>query len=138
MIAVLRINGMVDVRKDVRETLDRLRLRKKLVCVLIDEKDEIMMGMVKSVRDYVAYGTIDDEMAKKIISSRGKFIGEKDVEEKDAEKILGEIKKGTWKIKRFFRLHPPRGGFRKSTQKSYPKGILGKHEDISKLLERML
>ncbi|MGC9309895.1 MAG: uL30 family ribosomal protein [Candidatus Nanoarchaeia archaeon] len=50
-----------------------------------------------------------------------------EVDEKLAEKLKG--KKG---------LHPPRGGFKKSTKLEYPKGILGKNKDINKLIERML
>jgi hypothetical protein len=38
----------------------------------------------------------------------------------------------------FCRLHPPIGGFKKSTKLAYPRGILGDKKDIAKLLERML
>tara|TARA_Y100000310_G_C20525266_1_gene735675 strand:+ start:184 stop:534 length:351 start_codon:yes stop_codon:yes gene_type:complete len=114
-IAVIRITGQVGLRKEVAETLYRLKLRRKLVCVLIDEKDEVKMGMVKSVKDFVAYGVIDDKLVKELETKRGKD-----------------------KAKGFYRLHPPIGGFKKSTKMPAPKGILGKNEDIGKLLGRML
>ncbi len=123
MIAVIRIHGQPKLRMDIKETLERLRMRKKLVCVLLDEKDEIQMGMLRKVREYVAYGKVDDKMIKEL-------------EEKRGEKIMTGKDKG--KLKPFFRLHPPRGGFKKSTKTAAPNGILGKHEDISKLLVRML
>ena len=47
-------------------------------------------------------------------------------------------KRGKDKEKGFYRLHPPIGGFKKSTKLAFPKGILGEHKDISKLLRRML
>ena len=119
MIAIIRIHGQVDLKKEIFETLSRLRMRKKLTCVLIDEKDKVRRGMLNKVKEYVAFGNINDEMVKKLIKKRG---------EKD--------KNG--KLKPFFRLHPPRGGFKKSTKQLYPKGILGEYKDISKLLERML
>ena len=57
MIAVIRIKGQVEVKKDIKETLDKLRLRKKFVCVVLKEKNEII-GMVKKVENFVAYGNI--------------------------------------------------------------------------------
>ncbi len=138
MIAVIRIHGQVKLRKELAETLNRMRIRRKLACCLVDEKDRVMMGMLKKVRQYVAYGEIDDKMLKELILKRGKMENGKPVQEKDVDKIIEGIKKGDWKIKKYFRLHPPIGGFKKSTKQVVPKGILGKHKDITKLLGRML
>ena len=115
MIAVIRITGQLKLKGKIKETLKRLKMHRKFVCVLIDEKDEVKMGMVRSVKEFVAYGKIDDKMVKELESKRGKD-----------------------KEKGFFRLHPPVGGFKKSSKQLAPKGILGEHEDISKLLGRML
>jgi hypothetical protein len=42
-----------------------------------------------------------------------------------------------FKLKGFFRLHPPRKGIDSKLQ--YPKGVLGNNKkDINKLIERML
>ncbi len=123
MIAVIRIQGCARVKTDIGETLHRLRLRKKLTCILIDEKDAVKIGMLKKAINSVAYGKIDDKMIKELEDKRG-------------EKIKDGEDKG--KLKPYFRLHPPIGGFKKSTKLAYPKGILGKHEDISKLLVRMI
>ena len=126
MIAVIRIHGQVKLKKVIAETLDRLRMRKKFVCVLIDEKDRVRMGMVKKVQDYVAYGKVDDKFIEELKKKRG-------------EKIKAGEDKG--KMKPYFRLHPPLGGFKKSTKKSVgEKGVLGKWKDgeITKLLGRML
>jgi large subunit ribosomal protein L30 len=119
-IAVIRIKGMVKVKQPIVETLYRLKLRRKYVCVLIDEKNKELMGMVKKVRDFVAYGPISAEMEKKLIEARGK---------KDAE---GQVKP-------FFRLHPPRGGIDSKVHYPKGKGVLGDNkDDINKLIERML
>jgi ribosomal protein L30/L7E len=114
MIAVIRIVGQCKLKEKVIETLDRLKLRRKFTCVLVDEKDTVRMGMVKAVEDYVAYGVIDEKLMKELKDKRGK------------------------KGKDVFFLHPPVGGFKKSSKVAAPKGILRKHEDISKLLGRML
>ena len=114
MIAVIRIAGQPKMKSKDKETLNRLKLRKKFSCALIDEKDGIRMGMVRAVQDSVAYGSVDDKLVKELKEKRGK-------EGKDV-----------------FFLHPPIGGFKKSSKIPAPKGILREHEDISKLLRRML
>lgn len=119
MIAAIRITGQVNIKKEIAETLDRLRLRKKLSCIFVDEKNKIQMGMMLTVRDFIAFGTVDKKLMDETIEKRG---------QKDLE----------GQYRGFCRLHPPIGGFKKSTQKQAPRGILGKHEDISKLLSRML
>lgn len=119
MIAIIRISGQVGIKKDIAETLDKLRLRRKYVCVIVDEKNPNIAGMIKKVRDFTAYGEIDEETKKKLIEARGK---------KDEEGNL----------KPFFRLHPPRGGL-KTSKLHYPKGVLGNNgKDINKLIGKML
>ena len=113
MIAVVRIAGQVKKQKDDKETLLRLNLPRKFSCVFIDEKDKVLMGMVESVASSVAYGKVDEKFMKEVEKKRGKG-------------------------KRFFALAPPVGGFRRSSKVAAPRGILGKHDDISKLIERML
>ena len=42
-------------------------------------------------------------------------------------------------IKPFFRLNPPKGGFRRKTKKAYSDGgILGKNKELPDLVRRML
>jgi large subunit ribosomal protein L30 len=42
-------------------------------------------------------------------------------------------------IKPFFRLNPPKGGFRRKTKKAYfDGGILGKNKELPDLVRRML
>ncbi|MBI2448974.1 uL30 family ribosomal protein [Candidatus Pacearchaeota archaeon] len=117
MIAVIRIKGLVGIPIDIKDTLDKLRLRRKYACVVLEEKRELI-GMVEKVRDYVAYGKISDEDYKELVKKRGK-------------KIKGK------EYKPFFRLHPPRGGIKSKLH--YPKGVLGNHGDkLNALLRRML
>ena len=140
MIAVIRIAGQVKIRKKVEKTLFRLRLRKKFACTLIREKDAVKIGMLKKVKDLVAFGEIEKGMLTRLIEKRGKRKDKKEI--KDAEKIAEEIEKGKsleeLGFKSFFNLHPPRGGL-KSSKKQFPRGVLGNHkQEISKLIERML
>jgi len=140
MIAIIRIVGLVKVKKDIAETLDRLRLRRKYSCAVVKESPEIM-GMIKKTRNFVAYGSINEKTLTKLIEVRGKKEGKKNAKIENPEKIAKEIFAGkTFKefgLKPFFRLHPPRKGI--DTKHHYPKGVLGNNgEEINKLIERML
>ena len=140
MKALIRIRGRVDVPQDIKETLNRLRLKRKFGCVVVKSTPEIA-GMIKKVRNYVAYGDIDKETFTELIKKRGKAVDKsKKVEVEKAvssffeknEKKLQELN-----IKPFFRLHPPIKGIK--TKKHFPKGALGNHkEKINNLIKRML
>lgn len=113
MIAVIRIAGQCKLENKVINTFERLKLGKKYSCILIDEKDKIRMGMVNSIKNFVTFGEINENLIKELKEKRDKGKG-------------------------VFFLHPPRGGLKKSSKLAYPKGILGKNNEIDKLLERML
>lgn len=113
MMFVVRIGGRCKKRGDDVETLNRLNLDRKFTGAFFDEKDSVINGMVESVAHLVAFGKLD-------------------------EKVEKEMMKKKTKEKNIFHLHPPRGGFKKSSKVAYPKGILGRNPDLSKLVERML
>lgn len=112
MICIIRIKGQVGLKKDIVETLNRLRLRRKYTCVVLEPTPE-NLGMLKKVKDFVAYGEISKEMLEKLNEKRGK------------------------KGKSFYRLHPPRKGIKSKLH--FPRGVLGNHrEKINELVEKML
>jgi len=113
MIAIIRIHGRVGVNKDIEDTLNRLNLKRKYNCVIISEEKKEIIGMLKKVRNFVAYGKITEETLKELKKERGDKIG------------------------KVFRLHPPRGGIKSKLH--YPKGVLGDNQEgINKLIMRML
>ncbi len=112
MIAVIRIHGKIGLNKDIDNTLDRLKIRKKYSCVILEPTKE-NKGMIEKVRNQVAYGEISEDTLKKLNEKR------------------------KTKIKNFFRLHPPRKGI--NAKLHFPKGVLGNNkEKINELIERML
>lgn len=140
MIVVIRIAGKVKIRKKIEETLKRLRLGRKFSCIIINEKDKVKEGMLKKVRNYVAYGDINKQTLARLIEKRAQLIDKN--KKINCEKIADEIEKGKelgdFGLKGYFRLHPPRHGL-KSSKKQFPRGVLGNHkEQINKLIERML
>jgi len=142
MIAAIRIRGTVDVTQKVEATLDRLRLKRKYSCVLLEESRE-KIGMLRKAENYVAYGKIDKTDLKLLIEKRARALGNKPIDKsKLNDKLVEDIMNGkslqSLGIKPFFRLHPPRGGFKRSIKLLYPQGIMGKNPDTSKILIKML
>ena len=140
MICAIRIKGNVGIRREVAETLDRMRVRRKYACVVLNEtKDNL--GRVKKMKDFVAYGEISDDVFEKLIEARGKPLDK--TKKIDAKKVVAEIKNGKsyeeLNLKPFFRLHPPRGGIESKKHFGVGKGVLGNNKDnINKLVGRML
>ncbi len=152
MLAVIRIRGSVKVRKEVKDTLAMLRLKRVNHCVIIPETPEYL-GMLKKAKDRITWGKIDKKTLAELLRKRGKLIGNKKLDEKTLKDITGfesfeefsdalikgKVKlKDYKKIKPVFRLNPPRHGF-KSIRLNYPKGDLGNRgEKINELLGRMI
>ena len=115
MIAIIRIRGQVGLNIKIIETFNRLKLRKKYSCIVIEKPTREQLGMLEKVRNFVAYGEISNEVYKKLVEARG------------------------GKIKNFFRLHPPRKGIDSKKHFGVDRGVLGDNkEKINDLIVRML
>ncbi len=139
MILVIRIAGMVKKPNKIDESLHRLRLRRKYSAVLLEDSDE-SKKILKNIRDYVAFGKIDEKMLEKLVELRAQPVDKN--KKVDAKKVLagiGNKKYEELEIKPFFRLHPPRKGIESKKHFGVGKGVLGDHkEKINELLGRML
>lgn len=119
-IAIIRIRGTNDVKKEIESTMRMLKLHKKHTCSVYS-KTESLMGMLNKCKDYVTYGEVDDETYNLLEEKRG-------------------IKKDG-KIENYFHLQPPKGGFeRKGIKTPFTlKGALGyRKEKINTLIKKML
>ncbi|BCS90902.1 MAG: 50S ribosomal protein L30 [Candidatus Micrarchaeota archaeon] len=126
IIVAIRIRGRVGVRSDVKETLNRLRL-KRLYTVTLIKPDKSYEGMLKKCKDYIVYGRIDERLLKKLLK---KFeISDKE----DIDKLLSDRAKVT------FRCRPPSKGLPGSKRPGRADSILGySDEKVNELLSRML
>ena len=135
MIAVIRIKGQVGVKRNVKETLDRLRLRRKYVCVVFEDPSKEILGMVKKMKDFVAFGEIDEKTYKELVKARGrKNMQASKLPTSSAEASSNERRK----LKPFFRLHPPRKGIESKKHFGVGKGVLGDNKKMNELVRRML
>ncbi len=122
-IAVVLVRGLIGIKSPIKDTLQRLNIFKKHICVVVP-KTPSMLGMIVKVKDYVAYGEVDEETFA-LLRKREETV------RKDGKEIP----------KKFFRLSPPKGGFgRKGIKKSFNvRGALGyRGKEINNLIKRML
>lgn len=140
MIAVIRIRGRVGVRKEIKDTMTMLHLKRKNTCVVVPETPQYI-GMIRKVKDFVTWGIISEKLLEELVTIRGRTENGK-VDEKSINSIVKKLKEGKIKetdLKPFFRLSPPSKGFKGSVKQHYPLGVLGNRKDaINDLLKRMI
>ena len=136
LILVIRIRGSININHKIEDTLKMLRLHKVNHGVIVSA-NKTTVGMLKKVKDYVAYGELDQDLLLSLLRRRALIEGNRPLTEehlknktgyssiKDLAQDLmaGKINyKDLYKIKPIFRLHPPKGGFRGTIKKPYSSG----------------
>ena len=151
--AAIRVRGTVNVKPDTKKTLQLLNLTRANHCVILSE-DKSTKGMLQVAKDYITWGEIEKDALTKLIKSRGKIEGDKQLTDEivksatsytNIEKLSQAIidKKIKYKeipnIKPIFRLNPPKNGYEGIKRSFVNKGALGyRSKGINKLIERMI
>lgn len=151
-LLVIRIRGTINVSKREEDTLKMLRVDRNNYATIIDDRPDYA-GMLQKAKDWITWGEPTVETVKVMLEKRGKAPGDKQLTEEyvkelgyegfdDLAKKIVECEVSINQIegiKPFFRLHPPKKGFKKSVKRPYKsKGELGyRGEDINKLAVRM-
>jgi large subunit ribosomal protein L30 len=146
---VLRIKGSVNVPHWAKYTLDSLNLYKKFWATILPETPE-SLGMLRRIKEFVAWSHVDAGLVKELIEKRGKTSGSKPVLKEAgsynsidalASDIAGDkVRLSSLQlIKPWFALNPPRGGFKRKTKTQYnQKGILGEDRELADIIRRMI
>ena len=122
-LAIIRVRGHIRVNFKVEDTMKMLNLHRKNYMAVYEKKPNIL-GMINKVKNYITYGEITPELYEEV-----------------KKKLSEPDPKDPKKIKKYFRLQPPRKGFgRKGIKKSYSiGGALGyRGVDINDLIKRMM
>ncbi|HPM27428.1 MAG TPA: uL30 family ribosomal protein, partial [Methanothrix sp.] len=69
MFAIIRLRGEVNLRPEIKSTLEMLRMHRVNHCIVVRE-DEHFRGMIQKVKDYVAWGKIDDQTLAMLLERR--------------------------------------------------------------------
>ncbi len=152
-LAVVRVRGSIDVRGDIRDTFKMLNLTRVNHCTFIDDRPTYK-GMLQKVKDYVTWGEVSAEDVEFILRHRGELEGKKKLTDEyvkentsfesiaDFAKAFVEFKaelSDIPKLKKVFRLHPPRKGHKGGIKRSFREGgSLGyRGSEIRNLLYKM-
>jgi len=154
LYSVVRIRGSINVKPDIKKTLQMLRLTRVNHCVLIDGKNESYRGMLNKAKDYITWGEIDKETLIELIKTRGRLMGDKPVTEEyvksatsynSIEKLADALVEGKIRyselpnVKPLFKLNPPKGGYEGIKRAYKVGGALGyRGKEINNLIRRML
>jgi large subunit ribosomal protein L30 len=159
-LLVVNLHGQINVPRGTRETLVQLGLGKRFSAAVVGD-DPVSKGSVRLCKDYVAWAPIDEELLTMLLKSRGKLSNTKLLDD-EALKALGykthadlaqaimksettdtlsSVKSSTMgvKLKPFFGLSPPKGGFKRSSRRQFREGgILGENPMLADIVRRMI
>jgi len=151
-LAVVRVRGVSDVFREIKETMKLLHLPRNCHATLVDNRPAYV-GMLKKAQHYLTWGEISKENIALLLKKRGRLVGNKKLTDEYAKEIgyksLDEVAQAIHKttvefnklprIKPVFRLHPPSKGFKGKVKKSYTAGgVTGyRRENINNLIKRM-
>lgn len=135
LLAVILIRSPTDRRPEEQKTLELLKLNRKFNCVIVPDTPSIR-GMLKVLENVVTYGEIDKSVLAALIEKRGRLDGGKKMQanylkklgygnfEELAEALLSGVTSldKLPSFKPVFRLHPPKGGFKRTIKKHYSDG----------------
>ncbi|MBT5274468.1 50S ribosomal protein L30 [Candidatus Woesearchaeota archaeon] len=154
LIAVLRIRGEVGVRDQIKQAMNLMKLHRKNRVILL-KNTQSNVGMINKVKDYCTFGEVDAELVKELLEKRGRTAGNKqltaDYLKKEAKTDFYSLSKALVEgkaslkdipgLKRYFKMHPPVGGFERGGVK-HPfaaGGALGyRGKEMSKLIQKMI
>lgn len=152
-LLVVNMRGLVNTRTPVKTTLEQLSIARRFNATIVPDT-EAYRGMLKLSKEHVAWCKLTSDVAEKLLSKRsekstGVKYAEEDLKNSKEYSSFGELAKALESgnvnlshlelMRPFFRLNPPKGGFRKSTRRQHSDGgILGRNEDLAKYVERML
>lgn len=148
---VVRIKGTVNIPSWARTTLDNLNLDRRFRATLVPETAE-SLGMLKKVKEVVAWTKADAGIVKELLEKRGRKDGYKPLTTADLPKefksiddlaaAIAENKVAMSKIegiKPWFALSPPKGGFKRKTKQQYSQaGVLGDDKELVEIVKRMI
>ena len=142
-IAAVRIRGNIGVNKEIKLTLNAIKLFNKNYCVILDNTP-MYIGMLTKVKDYITWGEINEETFSLLLNKRGRlpankqlsaeYLKEKNINLDMFVKDFFNNKKSLKDIpglKHFFRLKPPTHGFERGGIKTPFSlgGVLGYRKD---------
>jgi len=150
MYAVVQVRGTVKTRREIKDTLKMLRLHHINHCVLIPDTPAYV-GMIRKVKDFIAYGEVDAKTLEELLVNRGRLVGDARLTDEyvrensqysGISEFAAALASGQARLtdvpglKPVLRLHPPRKGYKTTkglSSRAVPWAITGRISMISSI-----
>jgi len=152
LLLVVNLHGQINSSVSVRKALNELWVAKKFSASVVTD-DSPTVGMLKLCKDYVAWCPVDEglltDLLKKLGMASGtksldaatlKELGYKKHEDLAAKMIKDQVRLSALNgVLPYFRLAPPRGGFKMSLRRqATERGLLGNNPKLDAIVRRMI
>ncbi len=152
LLLVVNLHGQINSASGVRKALNELWVAKKFSASVVPD-DAPTVGMLRLCKDYVAWCPADEALLADLLKKRGmvsatrpldaaalKALGFKKPEEIAAKMVKDNSRLSSVEgVLPYFRLAPPKGGFRRSLRRQYTeKGLLGNNPKLEEIVRRMI
>lgn len=151
-LLAIRIRGGVNASIEEEDTLRMLGMDRNNTATLIDDRPDYL-GMLQKAKDRITWGEPTTETISQLLEKRGKIAGDKSLDSATLNALgydsIQDLAEAIYAcrddfhrldpIKPFFRLRPPRKGFKRTVKKPYRAGgELGyRGDEINGLASRM-
>jgi len=152
-VVAVKVRGTVSAMREVRETLDLLRLTHSNHAVLVDSRPAYR-GMLQRVNSYVTWGEPTKETVALMLQKRARLAGGKKLTDEyiqkagfksvdDLAEAIVNCKVAFQKlpdVQPIFKLHPPSRGYKGKTKKGFKAGGEAGYrgEAINDIVKRMI
>jgi large subunit ribosomal protein L30 len=152
LLLVVNLHGSINSSAPVRKALSELWVAKKFSASVVSD-DAATVGMLRRCKDFIAWAPIDEELLADLLKKRGmvssaraldqnslKALGYKKHEDLAAKMVKDQTRLSAIDgVLPFFRLAPPRGGFRRSLRRQFTeRGVLGNNPKLGEIVGRMI
>ncbi|QQG49366.1 MAG: hypothetical protein HY247_03410 [archaeon] len=152
LLLVLNLHGAINSPGPVRKALEELKVARRFSASVVTD-DPNTVGMLKLCKDFVAWSDLDADFLASLLKKRGMVTETKELDAaslkelgfKSHEEMAGRMLKEGLRltavggIRPYFRLAPPKGGFRRSMRRQASEnGILGKNPKLEEIVRRMM
>ena len=152
LILVVNVHGAINSSAPVRKALTELWVAKKFSASVVPD-DAATVGMLKLCKDFVAWTPVEEGLLEDLLKKRGmvsttrrldaaslKALGCKSHQELAARMVKEKLRLSALEgVLPYFRLAPPRGGFKVSMRRQYTeRGILGSNPKLEEVVRRMI
>jgi len=152
LLLVVNLHGQINSSAPVRKALNELWVAKKFSASVVTD-DKPTVGMLRLCKDYVAWCPLDEGLLTDLLKKRGMVSGTRALDQgslktlgyKKHEELAGKMVKDQVRLSAitgvlpYFRLAPPRGGFKMSLRRqATERGLLGSNPKLDAIVRRMI